>query len=217
MSKENLPDGFILKDKPSGLSSFQIVAKVKKDTGIKKVGHAGTLDPFASGLLIVGIGRNATKRICEFQKLDKEYKATILLGFSTDTDDLTGKSISEKKLLHGKEAENNKKIGNIIKSFVGKQLQIPSTVSAKKIKGIRAYKLHRQGKNVELSPKKIEIYSIDVKKITYRPDGLIEVEIVVCCGTGTYIRALARDIGNKLGVGGHLIKLRRTKIGPYSV
>jgi tRNA pseudouridine55 synthase len=236
MSK-TLPNGFKLINKPAGITSFDVVSKIKKEINesinnasekIKKekVGHAGTLDPFATGLLIIAIGRNATKRISKFQKLDKEYLATILLGFATDTDDLTGVPISKKVSLYGIEnihktknmnTDIEKKIEKTIKSFIGKNKQIPSTVSAKKINGQRAYKLHRQGKSVKLNPSTIEIYDIQIKKITKQSDGTAKVNIIVKCSTGTYIRALARDIGKKLGVGGHLISLKRTKIGPYSL
>ena len=210
---KSFSEGFYLVDKPANKTSFDIVAKIKKQTNEKKVGHAGTLDPFATGLLIIAVGREYTKKLNEFQKLDKEYFATILLGFSTDTDDLTGVPITKKVNVN----KSDLKIKDAVKKFIGNIEQIPSTVSAKKINGQRAYKLHRQGKKVILKPVSVEIYDIKIKKIIKRSDGCVTIDVIVKCSTGTYIRALARDIGNILKVGGHLIALKRTKIGNFSV
>ena len=175
-----------------------------------KVGHAGTLDPFASGLLIVGVGREATKRLDEFKAMPKTYVATIKLGAISDTYDRTG---NIKKIFN--EYSTNitptiKQIKKIIKSFVGKQLQTPPMFSAKKINGKKLYELARKGIEIERRPNEIEIYKIKILDYSWP---LLKIE--VRCSAGTYIRSLAHDIGQKLGVGAYCRDLTRTKIGRY--
>lgn len=174
-----------------------------------KVGHAGTLDPFATGLLIVGVGREATKHLEDFKNLPKTYVATVHLGATTDTQDVTGVMVKSEKLKI-KNEPTQEDVQSIIKSFQGIQSQLPPMHSAKKIGGVRLYKLARQGKEVERKPNEVEIY--DIKLLEYEWP-LLKIE--VACSAGTYIRTLAHDIGQKLGVGAYCEMLERTAIGPY--
>ena len=172
-----------------------------------KIGHAGTLDPFATGLLIIGIGREATKRLDEFKNLPKTYLATIQLGAVSDTGDPTGKiTINNEPLTKPDKNDIKKKLW----SFTGRQLQTPPMYSAKSVNGTRLYKLARQGKEIERRPNEIEIF--DIKLLEYSWPVL---KIEASCGAGTYIRTLAEDIGKKLGTGAYCAELTRTKIGEY--
>jgi len=201
-------DGYaILIDKQKDWTSFDVVNKIKKTLGYPKIGHTGTLDPFATGLLIILIGR-FTKKQNLFTNLDKTYIAKIKLGTTTDTLDPTSVEHSFQDISF----LNISDVQNCIKSFEGEYEQIPPMFSAKKISGKRLYTLARQGKTIELQPTKVNIYSIKIIDIEL-PFATFEVH----CSKGTYIRSLARDIGNKLGVGGYLFELRRTKIGHFSV
>ncbi|MFH1412444.1 MAG: tRNA pseudouridine(55) synthase TruB [bacterium] len=199
--------GFILINKHSGPTSHDVVDELRKITDIKKIGHAGTLDPLASGLMILGISREATRKIDQFVKLDKEYVADIKLGAQTDTYDREGQIIKNdfKAILE-------KEIKKVLKKFLGKQKQLPPMYSAKKIKGKKLYELARQGKEVERKPHNIEIYKI--KLISY---SWPELKIIINCSSGTYIRSLAHDIGQKLGCHAYLQELQRTKIGLFSL
>ena len=200
-------EGILLIDKPAGRSSFSIVAEVRRKLGVKKVGHAGTLDPFATGLLIILVGKNFTRKAGEFLKLDKEYRAAINLSKISTTGDIEGE-ISEVKCL----APTIAQVKKALKQFVGEQMQTPHIYSAVKIKGQPAYKLARKGEKVSLLPKKITIYSIDL--VSYKhPELIIRVKV----SSGTYIRVLAEDLGKALHCGGYLTELRRTTIGDYKV
>jgi len=200
--------GFILIDKPVGPSSFGVIARLRKITSLKKIGHAGTLDPFASGLLVCAIGREATREIEKFVKLDKEYVADVVLGKRTDTFDRQGETIFE----YSGEKIAKKKIKEVVASFSGKQEQIPPMFSAKKINGKKLYELARQGIEIERQPSKIEIFKIKILKYNWP-----RLKIRVKCSSGTYVRSLADDIGQKLGCGAYLEELRRTKIGKFDV
>ena len=207
---------FIFIDKPKDWTSHDIVAKIRgiarKETGIKKikVGHAGTLDPFATGLLIIGIGRESTKKLDDFKALKKTYIATIRIGATSDTQDSTG------KIIKNTNSENLtpdiEQINEVLKTFVGKQKQVPPMYSAKKVDGKKLYDLARKGIEIKREANEIEIYYIKLLEYNY-PNLKIEVN----CSTGTYIRTLAHDIGIKLGTGAYCDELRRTKIGQYSV
>jgi len=209
--------GFILIDKPIGWTSFDAVNfirhKIRQATGNKKikVGHAGTLDPFASGLLIVAVGKENTKKIDDFKNLPKTYTTTLKLGATSDTFDSTG-IITESKIDTNNQKPSLRQVEETLSSFVGKQLQIPPMYSAKKINGQRLYKLARQGVTVERTPNEITVYSTKLINFDY-PDLTIEIE----CSVGTYIRTLAQDIGEKLGTGAYCQTLRRNKIGHYIV
>ena len=208
----NDKEGKIFIDKPAGWSSFDVVAKVryqiKYETGLKlKVGHAGTLDPFATGLLIVLCG-SETKNQDHYMKLNKEYEATLFLGATSTTGDPEGIISKKDKVNKVTKAE----IEEVIKIFLGEIDQIPPQYSAIKINGQRAYQLAREGKSVKMKPRKITIISINILNFDW-PKLTLKIE----CSSGTYIRSLAFDIGEKLGCGAYLTALRRTKIGKYSV
>lgn len=196
--------------KPPGPTSHDIVDQVRKITHEKRIGHTGTLDPFAEGLLIVLVGRKTTKRQSEFMKLDKEYVATLRLGQETDTGDLTGKSLPRHS--RGEEEISLDQIQKVIKSFIGQNEQIPPAYSAIKIKGRKAYEFARKGEKVDLKPRTIQIHEIKVLDYTW-PLLVIKIH----CSSGTYIRALARDLGRAVGCGAYVEKLVRTKIGPYKL
>jgi tRNA pseudouridine55 synthase len=215
MNNKKIPPNYFLIDKPSDWTSFDVVNVVRKkartEQGIKniRVGHAGTLDPFATGLLIVGVGREATKKLDAFKGMPKTYLATIRLGAVSDTDDRDGKITNTKLQIS---IPDKPMIKKILKKFIGPQQQIPPMYSAKKINGKKLYELARAGKTIERAPSQIEIF--DIKMIDYKwPDIKIEVK----CSTGTYIRTLAHDIGEALGTGAYCQELRRTKIGDHSV
>lgn len=201
---------FLLVDKDKGITSHDVVNKIRKITGEKRVGHAGTLDPNASGLLIVAVGRDSTKDLWKkYGNLKKTYIAEITLGEERETDDAEGNFIykSDNTKVFKKED-----IVKVLNGFVGEKMQMPPLYSAIKIKGKKAYDLARRGINLSLSPRKVHIYSI--KLIKYHHP-LLEIEVIV--SSGTYVRALARDIGKKLGCGAYLSNLRRTKIGKFKV
>lgn len=197
----------VLVDKESGWTSFDVVAKLRSLTKIKKIGHAGTLDPLATGLLIVCLGK-ATKQIEQFQGQSKRYEAVIKLGATTRTDDAEApeENITET------EAITAESITAATEQFIGEIEQIPPIFSAIKVDGQPLYKSARKGKTVEPRPRLVQIYGIAVRNIT-----LPYIQLDVHCGKGTYIRSLARDIGALLGCGGYLHSLRRTAIGDYNV
>jgi tRNA pseudouridine55 synthase len=203
-----MKSGFLLVDKPEGMTSHDVVDYLRKITKIKKIGHAGTLDPIATGLLILGIGREATKKLSEFQKLDKEYIAKIRLGVKSDTFDKEGKI----EKVQFEKIPKREEIEEVLKSFCGEILQTPPPYSAKKIKGKKAYELARKGLKVELSPVKVKIHQIEILNYSFP-----YLKIKVSCSSGTYIRSLANDIGEKLKVGGLIEELSRTKIGNFKV
>lgn len=203
--------GFILINKEVGPSSFNVVTNLRKITGIKKIGHAGTLDPFASGLMIVAIGRKATRAISKYVKLNKEYVATLHLGAETDTFDREGLIFNNKEDLLDKDIDL-KIIKDKLKDFVGKQLQTPPMFSAKKVNGKKLYELARKGIEIERKPVPITIHKI--KFISY--DKPI-IKIKIKCSSGTYIRSIAYDFGRALGCGAYLENLERTKIGKFKI
>lgn len=194
-------------DKPLGWTSFDVVAKLRNLLQIKKVGHAGTLDPLADGLLILCFGK-ATKTIESYQNLKKKYSATVKLGATTKTFDSEAGEENIKSL----DNIDNQSILETLDSFVGTIMQVPPIFSAKKIGGKRLYKLARQEKTIEIKPVEIQIYKIDEIEIN-----LPFVRFNVECSKGSYIRSLANDFGAKLGCGGYLSALRRIAIGEYEV
>lgn len=201
---------FLLIDKPKGVTSHDVVNKVRKITGEKKVGHAGTLDPNAAGLLIIGIGRESTKKLGKITKdTKKTYEAEIFLGEERDTDDSEGVIVSKVKgFLPPRESETRL----ILATFLGRQKQKPPLFSSIKIKGKKAYKLARAGKSPNLKPRRVIIYLINLVEYKYPA---LKIKTIV--SSGTYIRALARDIGQRLGCGAYLKELRRIEVGEYSV
>lgn len=191
------------------MTSHDVVDRVREISGERRVGHAGTLDPNATGLLIIGVGRESTKKVAKIAKDTKEYEAEIMLGEETTTGDVEGARIQVGGL---KSLPVLSKIKEVLKSFEGKQEQVPPQYSAIKIRGKKAYELARKGEKVELKPRKITIYNIKLEEYSYP---LLRFTCLV--SSGTYIRALARDIGRKLGCGAYLKELRRTKIGRYKI
>jgi tRNA pseudouridine55 synthase len=207
-----LPAGLVLIDKPQGFTSHDVVAKLRKKLGTKKIGHAGTLDPMATGLLVLGVDAG-TKLLTFLVGADKTYEARIRLGQSTGTDDAEGEVLSSTSALH----LNRAVIEAEIAKLTGRISQIPSAVSAIKVDGKRAYDLVREGKQVELKSRAVDISRFELTSEISIVDEYLEFDVVVDCSSGTYIRALARDLGTALGVGGHLRALRRTRVGSYSV
>jgi len=210
---QEIPSGFLLIDKPVDWTSHDVVAYLRGVTKIKKIGHAGTLDPFATGLLIVGVGRQATKRLDEFKNLGKTYVAEVQLGATSDTYDKTG---TIKKVQSSKFKVQKEKIEETLKSFLGKQQQIPPMYSAKKVQGKKLYELARKGIEIERQPNEIEIFNLELlPPYEGELEGVFRVSVE--CSTGTYIRTLVHDIGQTLGVGAYCAELRRTAIGDYVV
>ena len=205
-------DGFLLVDKAGGMTSHDVVAKVRKKLDTKKVGHAGTLDPMATGVLVLGVGI-ATRLLPYITDGKKSYQATILLGVATHTDDKEGDITftADKSVLAN---ISDKEITDELLKFVGKIKQRPSSVSAIKIDGKTAHARVRAGESVEIAERDVVIDEINIISIQ-RPSEQIQVEISVTCSAGTYIRAIARDLGERLKVGGHLIKLRRNLVSPF--
>lgn len=203
-----LMHGFLFIDKPKNLTSFDVVARVRKITGVRRVGHAGTLDPLATGLLIVGVGE-ATKLLEYLVGLDKEYVTIIQLGGISDTYDAMG----DIEYVECPCEPSKALVNNILqKEFIGEMEQVPPMYSAIKVKGKKAYELARKGIREELKPRLITIYNI--RTIRYEWP---ELEILVHCSSGTYIRSLAFDVGQKLGCGGFVQELRRIKVGDFDV
>lgn len=207
-----MSSGLVLIDKPKDWTSHDVVAKMRGILGTRKVGHAGTLDPMATGLLILGVNQG-TKLLQYLLGSNKAYTATIRLGQSTISDD------AESEVLESIDAGQitQAQIDSEIRNLTGTFDQIPSSVSAKKVDGERAYDLVRAGKEVELKAKTITIDNFQRTGEVKHHDGLVDFDVEVSCSTGTYIRALARDLGKALGVGGHLIALRRTSITGFKV
>ncbi|HEY5230406.1 MAG TPA: tRNA pseudouridine(55) synthase TruB [Galbitalea sp.] len=200
--------GILLVDKPEGITSHGVVSRVRKLAGTKKVGHAGTLDPMATGLLILGID-SSTRLLTYLVGLDKEYLATIHLGFATTTDDAEGERIGE---IADTSALTAEQIAAAIRPLTGVIRQIPSSVSAIKVDGKRSYDRVRAGEEFTLAAREVTVSAFEV--IAARPG---ELDVRVECSSGTYIRALARDLGASLGVGGHVTSLRRSRVGSFAV
>ncbi|HEY4455971.1 MAG TPA: tRNA pseudouridine(55) synthase TruB [Pseudonocardiaceae bacterium] len=203
--------GLVIVDKPAGLTSHDVVARLRKIFRTRKVGHAGTLDPMATGVLVVGIER-ATKLLGYLALERKAYLATIRLGSSTTTDDAEGEVVDEYD--GSGVAEEDVRAG--IAELTGAIQQVPSAVSAVKIDGKRAYQRIRDGETVELPPRPVVVYRFDLLA-SRREQTYTELDVLVDCSSGTYVRALARDLGVRLGVGGHLRALCRTQVGPFGL
>ncbi|MGW4485480.1 tRNA pseudouridine(55) synthase TruB [Amycolatopsis sp. NPDC004368] len=208
------PPGLLIVDKPAGMTSHDVVARARRIMGTRKVGHAGTLDPMATGVLVLGIER-ATKLLGHLALDRKTYLATLSLGSSTTTDDAEGEVLTEgDPAVLAKITEEQLAAG--VAELTGDIQQVPSAVSAVKIDGKRAYARVRAGEDVVLPPRPVTVYRFDVLAVR-REEDRIELDAVVECSSGTYVRALARDLGAGLGVGGHLLALRRTTVGPFTL
>ncbi|TDN88567.1 tRNA pseudouridine(55) synthase TruB [Microbacterium sp. BK668] len=203
--------GILLVDKPGGMTSHDVVARARRALGTRKVGHAGTLDPMATGLLVLGI-EGATRLLTFIVGLDKTYEATIRLGVATDSDDADGTVTAATDA----SSLSSEAIRAAVEPLRGAISQVPSRVSAIKVGGKRAYALAREGVDVELAPREVVIHRFDVRA-ERREGEVVDLDVVVDCSSGTYIRSLARDLGSALGVGGHLTALRRTRVGPFDV
>lgn len=212
------PTGILLVDKDPGITSHDVVARVRRALGTRKVGHAGTLDPMATGLLVIGVGA-ATKLLHYLVGLDKEYLATIRLGETTTTEDADG------ELRHTADpavvaAVDDARVAAGVAALTGDILQRPSSVSAIRVDGVRAYERVRAGEEVELAARPVRVDAVEVLALRRGGEdaaGVIDVDARVACSSGTYVRAIARDLGDDLGVGGHLTALRRTRVGPFAV
>ena len=199
--------GLVVVDKPGSMTSHDVVSRVRRLAGTRKVGHAGTLDPMATGVLVLGLNR-ATRLLGHLTLTDKRYDATVRLGGTTTTDDADGDLVSSSPTDHLSEDD----VRSALSSLVGEIDQVPSSVSAVKVDGRRAYARVRAGEEVELSARRVTIHAIDVVSLD-----LPEVKVAVHCSSGTYVRAIARDLGAALSVGGHLTALRRTAVGPFTL
>lgn len=196
-----------------GITSHDVVDRIRRITGEQRVGHAGTLDPLASGLLIIGVGRDATKHMQELAGLNKEYLATFILGASSETDDAEGKiqALPPKTI-------TEEELKSAISKLTGNLEQMPPRFSAKKVRGQKSYEAARLGQTLEIKPSHITVYEISLKnQLTFPATTPFRLDVLITCSTGTYIRALARDLGQLLGTGGYVEKLRRTKIGNFKI
>lgn len=204
---QDAPEGILLVDKPQGITSHDVVAKMRRVFHMKKVGHAGTLDPMATGMLLILIGK-ATKASQYLMSMDKEYTGTVKLGVITDSQDADGEITEERPVPELTEAQ----VLAEMKTFLGDQYQTPPMFSAKKINGQKLYKLARQGKTVEREPRVIHISRFDMTNFA-----LPEISFVVGTSKGAYVRTIAHDLGERLGCGGHLNELRRTAVGQFRI
>ncbi|MGJ5752964.1 tRNA pseudouridine synthase B [Streptomyces puniciscabiei] len=214
--KHTTPDGLVIVDKPSGFTSHDVVAKMRGIARTRRVGHAGTLDPMATGVLVLGVER-ATKLLGHLALTEKEYLGTIRLGQNTVTDDAEGEVTSSTDAAK----VTRDAIDAGIAKLTGDIMQVPSKVSAIKIDGVRSYKRAREGEDFEIPARPVTVSSFTVYDVrdAVTDDGtqVLDLIVSVACSSGTYIRALARDLGADLGVGGHLTALRRTRVGPYRI
>jgi len=203
--------GLVVVDKPAGLTSHDVVSRVRRLAGTRKVGHAGTLDPMATGVLVLGVNR-ATRLLGHLMLTEKAYDATVRLGVATTTDDAEGEVIETASTAGLDETA----VRAALTGFVGEIEQVPTAVSAIKVDGKRAYQRVRDGEDVQLKARPVTVHELVVHDVR-REDDHLDVAISVRCSSGTYIRAIARDLGARLGVGGHLTALRRTAVGPYDL
>lgn len=214
--------GLVVVDKPGGVTSHDVVARVRRLAGTRKVGHAGTLDPMATGVLVLGVNR-ATRLLGHLMLTEKGYDATVRLGVTTTTDDADGELVATTSAADVTEAA----VREALAGFVGEIEQVPSAVSAIKVDGKRAYQRVRDGEQVELKARKVTVHEITVvvppvEEVALRQSRnhgteVVDVDVSVRCSSGTYIRAIARDLGAALGVGGHLTALRRTAVGSFGL
>ena len=214
--------GLVVVDKPAGLTSHDVVSRVRRLAGTRKVGHAGTLDPMATGVLVLGVER-ATRLLTYLVGADKDYLATIRLGAATISDDADGEVLRRP----GAAGVTEDGVRDGVRRLTGDLMQVPSAVSAVKVDGKRAYARVRAGEALDLQPRPVTVRRFDVLDLRttfhetddHAADGvlMVDVDVAVTCSSGTYVRALARDLGDALGCGGHLTALRRTRVGPYGL
>ncbi len=213
-----MPDGLVVVDKPAGWTSHDVVGRVRRLAGTRRVGHAGTLDPMATGVLVVGVER-ATRLLTYVVGADKDYAATVRLGVATTTDDAEGEVLAVAPAgVVG--AVTPQALAEAVAALTGPIAQVPSSVSAIKVDGKRAYARVRAGEDVVLAARPVTVHRFDVvatRAAEHEGAPVLDVDVVVTCSSGTYVRALARDVGARLGVGGHLTALRRTRVGGYGL
>jgi len=217
-------NGVLLIDKPAGVTSHDVVARVRKIIGERRVGHTGTLDPFATGLLVLLIGR-ATRLAQFLSGAEKEYEGLIRLGYATDTGDVTGSRIEGEEppaQTRSPQSLHKDEIQAAMASLKGEIEQVPPMYSAKKIQGKKLYEFARAGQEVERQPVRVTIREFEMlspadELVRANDDGSVDLRVRVVCSAGTYIRTLAEDLGQKLGIGSHLAKLRRTRAGPFQI
>jgi tRNA pseudouridine55 synthase len=215
MTLMSAPDGLLLVDKPQGWTSHDVVARSRRICGTRKVGHAGTLDPMATGVLLLGVGR-ATRLLTFLVGEDKDYSATIRLGQSTVTDDAEGEVTDAP----GAAGVTEPDVLSAVGTLTGEIQQVPSAVSAVKVAGVRSYARVRSGQGVALQPRPVTVSRFEVRQL--RPVSgaepqCVDLDVEVTVSSGTYVRALARDLGAALGTGGHLTRLRRTRVGSFTL
>jgi len=203
--------GIVVVDKPPGMTSHDVVAHARRTLGTRKVGHAGTLDPMATGVLVLGFGRG-TRLLGHLAGADKVYEASVRLGAATTTDDAEGEILQTTPANGLGEAD----VERVLLGFLGEVQQVPSSVSAIKVGGRRAHALVRAGEDVTLEARTVTIHELNAGEFRHNGD-FLDFELVVRCSSGTYIRAIARDVGAALGVGGHLTRLRRTDVGSFGL
>ena len=216
-----LMDGVLIIDKPAGLTSHDVVARVRRILGERRVGHTGTLDPFATGVLVLLLGR-ATRLAQFLSGAEKEYEAVVRLGFATDTGDITGKPMVAAGVSEASPSPTEQQIDAALNSLRGEIEQVPPMYSAKKQSGQKLYELARRGEEVEREAVRITIYSLEAVRNTARllpnnQNATTDISIRVVCSAGTYVRTLAEDFGKQLGVGAHLAELRRIRAGDFSI
>ena len=208
-------DGILIIDKPAGITSHDVVARVRRIVKMKRIGHTGTLDPFATGVMVILVGK--ATRLAQFLDKDaKEYEAVVQFGFETDTGDLTGLRIADcgLRIKENLQSLNFDGIERVLENFRGEVEQTPPMYSAKKIAGKKLYELARKGIEIERKPVKVTIYKLEI--LNLKPETW-NLKLKVVCSAGTYIRTLAQDIGRKLGVGAHLAELKRTRAGKFEI
>lgn len=203
--------GLVVVDKSGGMTSHDVVSRVRRLAGTRKVGHAGTLDPMATGVLVLGINR-ATRLLGHLMLTEKAYDATVRLGVATSTDDAEGEITTTVSAGHLDEP----RIREVTSGFVGDIEQVPTSVSAIKVDGKRAYQRVREGEDVQLAARPVTVHELTCAGVTHQGD-TVDVDLTVRCSSGTYVRAIARDLGAALGVGGHLTALRRTAVGGFDL
>lgn len=209
---EGTADGLVVVDKASGMTSHDVVARLRRICATRKVGHAGTLDPMATGVLVAGVNRG-TRLLHHLVLTDKTYLATVRLGMSTVTDDAEGDVVATVSAAGVREAD----VAAALPALTGAIEQVPAQVSAIKVAGQRAYARVRAGQDVRLAARAVTVHRFDALRFDRPSTDLLDVEVVVECSSGTYVRGLARDLGAGLGVGGHLTALRRTRVGPFTL
>ena len=207
-----MTDGLVIVDKPAGLTSHDVVGRMRRLARTRRVGHAGTLDPMATGVLVLGVDK-ATRLLHHLVLADKAYTATIRLGQATTTDDAEGELLSEASAA----AVDESAVRTAVAALSGEIMQVPSSVSAIKVDGQRSYARVRAGEAVVLAARPVTVARFDLSALDRPEPDLLDLEVLVECSSGTYVRALARDLGAALGTGGHLTALRRTRVGPFTL